>query len=319
MIKIALDNTDARKLIADKLKLLIRPPCTRILLINPQHIPEEIFMAEKAINKDYWAYQPYGCGVLCRNLQDRGYTTDILDLNFEMLANAHKFGGNFRYSSWISWLTDKLEEFKPHAVAISCMFTMSHSIIKDVTALIKKYDPKLPVFGGGVHLSNAWKNALKNCDNIDFIGIYECDRSFPDIIDFVNGKKSAEDLAQIVTLIGENNIAIESRTTPGAKEIDSIPEYHNLPIGNYNNFGRVGNYGFMCRGRKAAPVLSNRGCRAHCSFCSVATFNGPGVRERSVESVLDEIKTIYENYGIRHISWLDDDLLYDKKRILALF
>lgn len=318
MIKLTIDNTDARQLIAQKLREVIPSPCTRILFINPQHIPEENFRVEKAINNDYWAYQPYGCGVLCRDLKERGYVTDILDLNFEMLSGAHILKEGFQYSLWKNWLLSKLESFKPDIVALSCMFTMSHEIIKDISAFLKKYNPRLPVLGGGVHLSNAWKLALKDLRDINFVGIYECDRSLPDLIDFINGKESAESLAQIVTLIDDKNIAIESRSIPKVNEIDATPLYHDLPISEYSNVGRVGNYGFMCYGRKAAPVLSERGCRYRCSFCSVRTFNGPGVRERSVQSVVDEIEKLYE-CGIRHISWLDDDLLSDKKRVLTLF
>jgi len=319
MISLKLDNVDARQLIAKKLRELIPLPCTRILFINPQHIPADNFQVSKAINNDYWSYQPYGCGVLCRDLEGRGYQTDILDLNFEMLKESHRLGSNFRYSLWRDWLRVKLEEFKPDIIAISCMFTMSHSIIKDIAAFVKKYNPDLPIVGGGVHLSNAWKNVLMDCPDINFIGIYECDKSLPDLIDFINERKPIESLAQIVTLSDKRTIAVGSRATPTPNEIDASPLYHDLPIEDYSNVGRVGNYGFLCRGRKAAPILTNRGCRAHCSFCSVSTFNGPGVRERSVQSVLDEIKELYESHRIRHISWLDDDLLYDKKRVLALF
>ena len=65
-------------------------------------------------------------------------------------------------------------------------------------------------------------------------------------------------------------------------------------------------------------VLTKRGCRAHCSFCTVRTFNGKGLRIRSLESVLAEITHLY-NSGIRHIDWLDDDLLFNEDYNLQLF
>ena len=63
-----------------------------------------------------------------------------------------------------------------------------------------------------------------------------------------------------------------------------------------------------------ATVLSNRGCRAQCTFCSVRNFNGVSVRQRSVESVLDELELLKDRYGIGHFVWLDDDLLKDHRR-----
>jgi len=66
-------------------------------------------------------------------------------------------------------------------------------------------------------------------------------------------------------------------------------------------------------------VQSNRGCRGRCTFCSVRNVNGFKVRGRNINSVVDEIKTLYEKYGITHIMWLDDDLFYPEKRAISLF
>ncbi|MZH03551.1 MAG: radical SAM protein, partial [Nitrospinae bacterium] len=73
------------------------------------------------------------------------------------------------------------------------------------------------------------------------------------------------------------------------------------------------------KGTPIATVLSNRGCRAACTFCNVRTFNGVGVRHRSVESVLDELSILKNEYGVGHFIWLDDDLLHDEKRAIQLF
>ena len=51
----------------------------------------------------------------------------------------------------------------------------------------------------------------------------------------------------------------------------------------------------------------------------MANFNGKGVRGRSVESVVDEIEHLSQEYGIQHITWLDDDLFFDPKRTYHLF
>ncbi|OGE78688.1 hypothetical protein A3J19_05015 [Candidatus Daviesbacteria bacterium RIFCSPLOWO2_02_FULL_41_8] len=314
------EESKNRDLIIKKIRKSIKMPCQKILLIHPQHIPEDHFLIKQALSSRYWSYQPYGCGVLCRDLEARGYTTDILDLNFDMLNQAHELRDNFRYSMWTDWLIDKLDIFKPDVVGISCMFTMSHEIIKNIARTVKEYSHELSVIGGGVHLSNASKNVLKDCENIDFIGTYEGDRSFPDLIDFVNKKKPADCLAQIATQIDGKYIVIESRATPETSEIDAKPIYHSLPIERYSSLGQIGTYGFIWKreGRKGASTLIKRGCRARCSFCSVRTFNGPGVRERSTQSVLDEIKELYEK-GINHITLLDDDPLHDKTLTLEFF
>ena len=78
-------------------------------------------------------------------------------------------------------------------------------------------------------------------------------------------------------------------------------------------------YGFKDKGTKIATALSNRGCRAACTFCNVRTFNGVGVRGKTVDSVLEELRVLKYEHGIGHVIWLDDDLLYDEKRAIELF
>ncbi|MEO5333291.1 MAG: radical SAM protein, partial [Magnetococcus sp. YQC-5] len=73
------------------------------------------------------------------------------------------------------------------------------------------------------------------------------------------------------------------------------------------------------RNVRAGSMLSNRGCRAHCSFCSTRYFNGPGVRQRSVNSIVDEMESLRDTYGITQITWLDDDLFYNVKQCMAVF
>lgn len=308
-----------RRMIGEKLLATIKKPCQRILIINPQTIPREDFVLDQILNKRCWIYPPYGPGVLCRTLEQRGYTTEIIDLNLEIVLAARQEREKFCYDVWIDKLQTKLDQFRPDLVGISCMFTMTHVIVKQIVDRVKTTDPHLPIIAGGVHITNAGKLVLEDCPKIDFIGTFECDTSFPDLIDFVNSKIPLEKIAQMATLIDGQYISLENRATPNAQEIDAFPIYHHLPISQYDQLGQIGTYGFMRTDRPAASVLSNRGCRAHCSFCSVASFNGPGVRMRSIKSVANEIELLVQKYGIKHITWLDDDLLFNKQRTLDLF
>lgn len=310
------DNT--RTLIAQKVKTVIKSPCHRVLFVYLPHIMKNDFSVERAQKSRYWIYQPYGPGLLAQSLFSRGYEADIVDLNYEILRAAHDIPENFDYDVWRNKLRENLENFQPDVVGISCMFTMSHEAVKEVAAFIKEQNAFMPVLGGGVHLSNARKLALLDCADLDFIGIYECDKSLPDLLDFVNGKLSEESLSQLATLVNGEYLALENRATPSVAQIETKPLYFTIPVGQYDALGQIGSYGFLRKERKAGVVLTERGCRYHCSFCSVASFNGPGVRERSVLGVVDEIQKLHEVYDIRHIELLDDDFLSKKQRVLDL-
>jgi len=112
----------------------------------------------------------------------------------------------------------------------------------------------------------------------------------------------------------------QKRISPAGNNVNIKPEYGDLDIKLYSNFGEIGAYRFWWKKNTvASTILSNRGCRARCSFCSVRSFNGKGVRGRSLKSVVDELQFLKEYHGVNHVMWLDDDLLFDRERTIGMF
>ncbi len=72
------------------------------------------------------------------------------------------------------------------------------------------------------------------------------------------------------------------------------------------------------RGKKYHPiglVQFSRGCRYHCDFCSVSSFYTAKVRQKSIETVVEEIRHIKEKI----LFFIDDNLFLDEASALALF
>ena len=297
----------------------------RVLLINPPQFPEELLNIKIVKNKRYYNYPPYGLGLLGSNLKRRGYTFDILDLNLELLSFINEEDNEKIIKSRISCIWKEkidaiVKSFRPDIVGICCMFTMSHDRTIETSDYIKFNWPELRIIAGGVHITNAPDYVLQKARGIDFLSLYESDQSFCNFLDYVNGKVPEENLTQIGTLIDGEYVSLKNRDIPPPESMDIFPDYANLPVGKYNCFGEVGNFRFWeAPDVRISSVLSNRGCRAHCSFCSVANFNGKGVRARSVNSVLDEIERLKDDHGVNHITWLDDDLFYNPQRTVELF
>ena len=314
-----------RALIVNKIRHVFNGQYRRILLIQPPQFPEELLNVRIAKNKRYYNYPPYGLGLLCTNLKKRGYKVRILDLNFELLSFIHKEKDETSILSNITNIWQKkvkriVDDFQPDMVGISCMFTMSHEITIKITDLIKSYCSNLPIVAGGVHVTNAPDIVLKEGKSIDFVSLYEGDNSFCDFLDFVNDKDSSESLTQIGTLIDGQYRDVKERHIPSPNTMNVVPDYLDLAIGENILLGEIGNFRYwLPENSRVSSVLTNRGCRGRCSFCSVRNFNGAGVRSRSVESVVDEIEKLKSKYNINHITWLDDDLFYNTKRTVQLF
>lgn len=66
---------------------------------------------------------------------------------------------------------------------------------------------------------------------------------------------------------------------------------------------------------RSMPVLSARGCPYSCNFCYRMD---PGVRVRDDDSILDEIKYLYDNYNIRYIAFVDELLMISPSRTIEL-
>ena len=218
-------------------------------------------------------------------------------------------------------LDEILEKFKPDIAGITCMFTMTHNRMIRIAQRVKKICNNAVVFAGGVHPTSSAELILKEEKSIDFISLYESDQSFPQLIDYVNKKNNdTRSVRQTGILINGKYYQTDGRIAPAGNNVNIKPEYGDLDIKLYSNFGEIGAYRFWWKKNTvASTILSNRGCRARCSFCSVRSFNGKGVRGRSLKSVVDELQFLKEYHGVNHVMWLDDDLLFDRERTIGMF
>lgn len=71
----------------------------------------------------------------------------------------------------------------------------------------------------------------------------------------------------------------------------------------------------LCSIQQKNPVhvCSSRGCMGNCTFCSIAAFSknakGRRWRGRSVQNIIDELRYLYETFGISDIKFVDDSFL----------
>lgn len=317
--KEALSGEIKVKMIVEKIRTLFNSnSCDRVLLIAPPQVPEKDFDIDIALNKRYPACPPYGLGIINRKLIENGYTSDILDLNYEVLSFLNLNKKSFYYDIWKNKLRDKIDNFKPDVVGVTCMFTMTAPQMYEVTNFIKEVNKNIPIIVGGVHSSAAPRTVLEECKSIDLISLYEGDSSFIDLLNFIRRKDSVEKLKQIATIYGGQFILLDNHLRE--MDINTAPDYGGLHIYNYHFLGKIGAYHFLLsEDVRVSTILSNRGCRGKCVYCSVNAFYGRGVKLRDVIAVVDEMDYLKNKDNISHFMWLDDDLFYNEERATNLF
>jgi len=307
-------------------------PVRKVLLINPPDVQEALFDFDIAKRGRANNYPTYGLGVIARQLLDNGYDAKICNLNHEVLKKVAEAetGVNFDYTAnWKRILFDAVAEYQPDLIGITCIFSVTGPSLKEVCQACKEFEPswqvdgrKIPIAIGGVHVTHDLQEIMSGISQADVAFLNEAEKAFIRFIDMVNGKITMEQIGQLVIRLPSKNSGVRfaQQFVPEGPDLDTIPPYEIMDIGAHSRIGTLGSwYGFRYEETRIATVLSNRGCRAACTFCNVRSFNGVGVRQRSIESVLDELTILNEQHGIGHIIWLDDDLLKNETRAIELF
>lgn len=292
----------------------------RVLLINPPDGDGRLFSVATAKRGRYHNYPPYGLTVLAEHLRRIGITVGILNLNHEMLVAASACADQAAFDFDAIWrgLVDRtVAELDPDLIGVTCMFTMTHTAFKQVCEHAAASGR--PVAVGGVHASNDVERVLDDVPAAAFAFLREADASLPLFCRVVAGEAPVAALKQLIVRDGSERLRFLDECQPRVDELDVTPAFDLTEIARLSEYGVIGIFhAFVDAHTPTATCLSNRGCRARCTFCSVPNFNGRTVRQRPVESVLDELEALRDR-GVRHIVWLDDDLLKDDRRALALF
>jgi anaerobic magnesium-protoporphyrin IX monomethyl ester cyclase len=114
---------------------------------------------------------------------------------------------------------------------------------------------------------------------------------------------------------------IQNSADGGADIIPGHTDLETIPIPAYHLMPQIDRYiegSSSIRGTKTRSIniMTSRGCPGGCIYCSSKAIFGLKVRRRTVESVIDEIKLVIENYGVNHISFTDDTFPLDEEWVI---
>jgi len=132
------------------------------------------------------------------------------------------------------------------------------------------------------------------------------------IVELAKCKISNGNLSKIKGIAySENNEMIINERRQPIKNLDLIPfpEWSLFPIEKYKTCLKLFNASDQ---DNTLSISTTRGCINKCNFCYRME---KGIRIRSVKNVIDEIKMLYNNYGINYFLTYDELFVYSKKWI----
>ncbi|HBA88443.1 MAG TPA: B12-binding domain-containing radical SAM protein [Geobacter sp.] len=230
----------------------------------------------------------------------------LLTLDAVLREKGHQVTlANFSGLSW-DRVRQQLAEIRPEVVGIS-QFTHNRVEALRLARLAKEFDPASLVVLGGPHATHTWREQLSRHPELDVVVLGEGEAT---LVELLEGRAAGKALSGIAGIACRG---IEGEPLQGPARAP-IADLDLLPLPGENP-GRSIGVDFR---RQLEFVITSRGCPASCLFCSSPLFWGKGVRFRSPESVVREIRMLKECYGLIYFSFRDDTFTANRGRVLEI-
>ena len=258
----------------------------KILLVNP--------LDKK--NCAHFIVQPLGLMYIASALRERSnHEIKILDMKAHFLSDEQAL--------------QEIKSFSPDIVGIKTL-TSEATAVHELTGKIKKQHPHSKIIIGGPHTHGS-SNSILEDDNVDYVAIGEGEETAYELINEIEQGNDSPDVAGIG--YRRNGKAVFTQPRQPQLDIDSLPfpawdlidmeKYYRIPSWNYHLARHM-------------AIFTSRGCPFKCAYCH--NIFGKKPRLRSPENVLQEIDTLYHDYGVRELKIIDDIFNVNKKRAQAI-
>lgn len=252
------------------------------------------------INRTYVIMPHLGLGYLASVARESGFRPRILNC----LKERMDFGDFERY----------IVENPADIFAIT-MMTYDINPTRRHIEIIRKHYPSSLIVLGGAHPSGDFLGILNDFPQADFAFRGEAELGFREFLEKIRGDGVQADLRKVANLVWRNpegKIVVNGWRV--VHELDSIPfpawdlmdprEYPEAPHGGF------------ARNFPVAPMVITRGCPFRCTFCSGKSVTGTLVRKRSIANVMEELRYLAENFGVREVHVEDENFTLHRRLVM---
>jgi len=293
--------------------LLNKHPLNKnILLIQAPQFLHANFNPDIVKNGGAYAYPPVGLQFIKNSLAGRDLSIDILDLNFEILKRTID-DPEFQLQDWTGILRDRMEKSGATVFGVTCTCVPGHPadadfFFTDIMREIADLDCGIVIVGGSIAAKH--KEFFLSEGLCHFVVSGEGEQKARWLFDHLYPQQQSHPPQSGIYF--RDGDAITETDGEAGNELSStvLETYADIPLEEYWRVGCLNPFSKMAGiGTAYGTVQLNRGCRANCKFCGVFEFMGKGVRQREPKNVIDEIRYLVTERGVRHVDILDDDFL----------
>ena len=212
-----------------------------------------------------------------------------------------------------------IKNFKPDLIGFGAIFSGAFKGLRILAKEIKDIYPDLPIIIGGITSTMFAREILNKYNFIDFATIGESENTLLEFVECLENNHQYDDIDGIV--FRKNGKIIYNQKTKYIQDLDSLPfpNYYLLHDLDGYKLDTSGWYDPKGLGiGQPHSILSSRSCPRQCTFCNMFLVHGRGIRYRTPVNVVDEIEYLYNEFGVRYFQFMDDNLTYDKNRMLEI-
>lgn len=248
-------------------------------------------------NGSYIHWFPQGLAYIAAVLLKEGHEVEIYNQDVSHLPDGH--------------ITEYLDKNRFDVVGVSVIagYYQYRKLLKISDAINKSKNRPFYIIGG--HGPSPEPEFFIKKTQADAIVIGEGELTVLELVSALANKESLVPIKGIAYRDGEKIVINERRSL--IRNIDEIPfpAYGLFPIDHYRllRMPNCTNNDFIM------PVLSGRGCTFTCNFCYRMD---EGLRPRSNESIIEEIRFLQKDYGVTYIAFSDELLMSSRERTASL-
>ncbi|WP_298037277.1 radical SAM protein [uncultured Desulfuromonas sp.] len=204
---------------------------------------------------------------------------------------------------------ERIGQHRPDILALTST-TLSIFHAHSLADRAKARFPGLKVLIGGPHLSAAPRETMERFPAFDIAVQGEGEATIAELLQVLKNATPLEAVQGILFRDGEQLRETDRR--PYIEDLDTLPFPAFDLLEGFP--GRYAPAPFKTRQLPAASLVTSRGCPNECIFCDRSIF-GSHCHAHSTEYVVDMIRKLHDEYGVREFSFEDDTFVTFKKRL----
>ncbi|MCK5232188.1 MAG: B12-binding domain-containing radical SAM protein, partial [Desulfobulbaceae bacterium] len=202
-----------------------------------------------------------------------------------------------------------LKEEEYDLIGIGFLAARFKETVVGLCETVNEYKKGAKIIFGGHGPSSEPEYILENSRG-DLVAIGEAEKTVVDVLDAILNGRDFRNVQGIAYKDENGKVHVNERRKPTMK-LDSIPfpAWDLFPMDIYTSNLQ---YHLQRDDEKALQIVAGRGCVNRCTFCYRME---KGVRFRSIDNVLQEMKKLYDDYGVTYFAIQDEIFIASMGRL----